>query len=452
MSSSRYQSKLFNFVYQQSQRLTEQWESTVRSLQDATIRSVEALLYPLYKLFQPDEWEGKRLQAAANPPATDAAIQQVLEEVQNLPCAAVTPSQTDLSVSPFVWFGQLWEKFVHKPPQALPPEGKLQYHIPEVRAIACQVSKRDLVLVTPDNRILDVLNPQQQAKLTDKINQEVAEYWYLVKLAGLNAQKVPQLPTTSLPQPPKVVGFLDHFLANLEVKTIIPIQQRGQEIIHQTQTQLYILLSGKNQPVTRGQNNAEDLENQQPSISELIEAAINYFFGTQPRQQILKDFTPENIRRNILPENQQFPERNLLNSSNDSWLTWDDLFGNMEINQNPVSTISSVEKFQPTPAQDNLPKPQAREVLGWTRRFTNSAKSNQSTSKENSRSSQAEFYQQFTPQLEAEQDWIDTSAKFLGYEKHPLEQVLEWLDLAMAWIEQMFLNLVYFCRGLLLGK
>jgi hypothetical protein len=49
-------------------------------------------------------------------------------------------------------------------------------------------------------------------------------------------------------------------------------------------------------------------------------------------------------------------------------------------------------------------------------------------------------------------DWIDISATSLGYEKHPLEQILEWLDQSILWIEQIFTNMIYFFRGLLLGR
>ncbi|MFM9160951.1 MAG: hypothetical protein ACKOPK_24285, partial [Dolichospermum sp.] len=35
-SSNRYQSKLFNFVYQQTRRLTQTWENIFKNLQVAT--------------------------------------------------------------------------------------------------------------------------------------------------------------------------------------------------------------------------------------------------------------------------------------------------------------------------------------------------------------------------------------------------------------------------------
>ncbi|NJO53285.1 MAG: hypothetical protein HC840_32130 [Leptolyngbyaceae cyanobacterium RM2_2_4] len=33
--------------------------------------------------------------------------------------------------------------------------------------------------------------------------------------------------------------------------------------------------------------------------------------------------------------------------------------------------------------------------------------------------------------------WIETEATLVGYVKHPLEQILEWLDSGMVWIEEI---------------
>ncbi len=37
----------------------------------------------------------------------------------------------------------------------------------------------------------------------------------------------------------------------------------------------------------------------------------------------------------------------------------------------------------------------------------------------------------------------------MGYEKHLLEQLLEWLDRAMLWLEKIFVNMLHFLQGLL---
>ncbi|NEO43957.1 MAG: hypothetical protein F6K55_07390 [Moorea sp. SIO4A3] len=43
--------------------------------------------------------------------------------------------------------------------------------------------------------------------------------------------------------------------------------------------------------------------------------------------------------------------------------------------------------------------------------------------------------------VEPNQDWIDTKATPEGYVKHPLERVLEWLDITMLWIEELVVKI-----------
>ena len=38
-------------------------------------------------------------------------------------------------------------------------------------------------------------------------------------------------------------------------------------------------------------------------------------------------------------------------------------------------------------------------------------------------------------------DWIETKATPTGYVKHPLEQLLEWLDIAMLWLEKLLIKI-----------
>jgi hypothetical protein len=47
--------------------------------------------------------------------------------------------------------------------------------------------------------------------------------------------------------------------------------------------------------------------------------------------------------------------------------------------------------------------------------------------------------------LDVDPDWIETKATPIGYVKHPLVRVLEWLDRAMLWLEDI---LVKFWRWL----
>ena len=434
-SSNRYQSKLFNFVYQHSRRLTQKWENTVKNLQVATGLGVGSLLYPLYQLWQQNGTENQL--HSATPPSSDAPIQIILDVVKNLP-----PGDANLPTSPktnpFTFLGSLWEKIFPKP-NFPTSENTLQQHIPTVQGIAIELQTRNLVLVSADNRIFDVFTPQQNVKLADRINSEVSEYRYSLQLIAHQQKELlpkidqllnkltdedPIIAQKSLLNPIKLFGFLDKLVANLETTALVPVQQRSQEIIHN--------LTIKN----------DSLRPQKSQIYDLILAAINYFFGGRNNYQIGGNFAPDKLPTK---------SNNQLNNSDvvgDPWLTWSDLFG--ETNRNieqiePVfASISEkivddmdVNNFQPSQPKWDLLNSRSK-----TDQKAPKSKNEQFSGKSNQTSQEFNF----------KPDWIDISATSLGYEKHPLEQILEWLDHSILWIEQIFTNMVYFFRGLLLGR
>jgi hypothetical protein len=484
-SSSRYQSKVFNFLNQHSQRLTQQWENTIRHLQVATKWSVEALLYPLYQIFQPDELEGKRLQTKANqpqpqlqlethPPA-DAPIQHVLELIKNLPSVAASDSQTSQNVNPLAFLRNTmwevatrlgWRKAVKNKPhiessitQSPQPENTLLYNLSTLQGIAVKLDNRHLILVSEDNRIFDVLTIQQQVKLADKINSEVTEYWDSFKLAHATKEQellpeidgfLSKLTSNTNPgvadvterrlteniqsYPSQIFALLDTALAKLEAKTLVPVKQRSQEIIQLAKTQLDIFIYGKDSGEARRDItvNAGDLENLILDISALIEAAINYFFGSREIPQTTEDETlPELPTKpvNQVLKNNQLQESDL---TGDLWLTWGDLFGGLAINE------INADEFNQILASDSFTEDTQQCLFKCKQSTKSTPHSHDENGIETAR-----------PQYQLEPDWIETTATFLGYEKHPLEQILAWLDHVMLWIEMIFMNMIYFFKGLL---
>ncbi|QSJ14803.1 hypothetical protein JYQ62_23280 [Nostoc sp. UHCC 0702] len=538
-SSSRYQSRLFNFVHQQSRRLTQQWEYTFRHLQVATKKGVDVLFYSVSQLFQSVGSSGKTLYTKESqprlklqpsdrdfqpetPPNADIPIQHVLESVQNFASevAIVTPPTTqelgekkDVSFSPqpLVPLKSWWQKFFHRPttnaslPQSLTikdnsaqsltlstKEDSLKRHLPVVRGIATNLVNRNLVLVCTNNEILDILTPQQQAKLQDRIISEVAEYWHswqlveaqketnllpeinqlLAKLTGENTANMLALSegTSKVLLNTGIIEFLDAVVANLEANAIIPVQQRSQEIVRVTQNQFNIFIYGKEQLTARGNIAvSDDLETHKLNLQALIAAAINYFFGvSQDKQLEMGNFDGQSQnklrdrRTMILPKNSKLQNEGLVA---DPWLNWDDLFGNSQtIAQMPITSSSSKKSaLASSPSTKLSPKnklpvqpPKAGSGLVQRKKTSQNITPTQNTSKKvtsaNSESREGEVSQQQFSQnskVEAKPDWIEIKATSMGYVKHPLEQVLEWLDSAMLWLEKMFVNIFHFLQGLL---
>ncbi|MHC5936880.1 hypothetical protein [Nostoc sp.] len=542
-SSGRYQSRLFNFVHQQSRRVTEQWEHTFRHLQVATKWGVEVLLYPVYLLFQSSESSGKTLQTKEPqtrlklqpndndfPPETlpnvDSPIQHALEALHYLSSDefASTPAKTSELFNPLALVRVFRLKFVDNNANLTQPsnitenkagslnpsqlENALKQHLPIVRGIATNLMNRNLVLVTADNEILDILTPQQQAKLEDRIINEVAKYWQswrliiaqketqllpqidrlLAKLTDGNPAQIPVLAEgipKDLLNTDKLLAFLDTAVAKLELNALVPVQERSQEIVQVAQTQLNIFLYGKEQLANKGEiaTTADDLETHKLNLQALIEAALNYFFGVGSRKTLEPTTSDERLPGKLLSSRlrkalSRSPQLENQDLKNDPWLTWGDLFGDTETvvdkpvtlsqNRNPALTPSlSVGHFP----QKNLSvkQPKVESGLVGRKQPTSNLASSQKTSgkvasikqtqarisqiKGESRKGeilQQQFHQ--SSQVEAEPDWIETKATSTGYEKHPLEQLLEWLDHVMVWLEKRFVKIFQSLRQLWLGK
>ena len=437
--SNRYQSKLFNFVYQHSRRLTQTLENTFKNLQLATGSGIGSLLYPLYQLWQ-QNGTVKKLQSAT-PPTSDAPIQIILDVIKNLP-----PGETDIPTSsqtnPLTFLGSLWKK-IFPQPNSPTPENTLQQHIPTVQGIAIELQTRNLVLVSADNRIFDVFTPQQNVKLADRINSEISEYRYSLQLIAHQQQQLlpkiddllnkltddhPIIAQQPLLSPLKPFGFLDQLIANLETTALVPVQKHSQEIVKNFQSQVNDLTI-----------NHDHLKPQQQSISNLILAAINYFFVVRNTYQLDSNSSGETPQSNpdfekIVSATNQL---NIGDTSEDTWLTWNDLFGNTPTNIEELSDNNDVNKLPQSQIRWGLPR--IRTTMGQQP----PQPKNDEFTQTGSQTSQ-EF--NFKP------DWIDISATSLGYEKHPLEQILEWLDYSILWIEQILTNMIYFFRGLLLGR
>ncbi|MFN6463210.1 MAG: hypothetical protein RMZ41_015555 [Nostoc sp. DedVER02] len=545
-SSGRYQSRLFNFVHRQSRRVTQQWEHTFRHLQVATKWGVEVLLYPVYLLFQSSESSGKTLQTKepqtrlklqpndtdfqSEIPNADIPIQKVLEAANYLLSdeTVSTPEKTSKSFNALALLGVFRPKFVDKTSKdnvsltkyssitenkavilnPLQLENTLKQDFPIVQGIATNLINRNLVLVSIDNEILDILTPQQQVKLEDRIINEVANYWQhwqlviskketellpqidrlLAKLTDGNTTKVPALAegiSKDLLNTERLLVFLDIAVAKLESNALIPVQERSQEIVKIAQTQLNIFLYGKDQLAARGEiaTTTDGLETQTLNIQALIEAALNYFFGVGNKRTLEPTTNDEQLPSKLLSSRfrKALSKSSVMDNQDlgiDPWLTWNDLFGDTEtvadksvrgsqVQNSALAASLSVRHFP----QKNLTVKQPKIGSGLVQRkqTVSNLASSQKTSRKiasakqtqtrisqtTSSSRKGEILQQQFPQssqVEAQPDWIETKATSTGYEKHPLEQILEWVDYVMLWLEERFVRIFQSLRQLWQGK
>ncbi len=516
-SSNRYQSRLFNFVHRQSRHLGDRLDSTFRHLQVATNWSLQALLYPVVLLMQKAiESAGKQLHPQApqkqlqtnnihsqpeTPPSVDTPIQRVLQAVSEVEDNQTTRQKDTENVNKsFLGFRE-FKFFPNQPSASSLTSSSTVTDIPKrhaiaVQGIATQLENRHLVLVTAENEILDILTPQQQEKLQNRIIGEIADYWHYWRLATekQDTQILPEIErllqkltgnsntTLALPEAmqtqalvnhEEVLAFLDASVAKLESNTLTPlsratltVQQRSHEIIKVAQTQLDIFLYGKELTV-RG----EDIESDRLRIQAIIEAAVNYFFGERTGKKLDASPPVSNIFQ-ALPVSRQLPNQNLLA---DPWLNWDDLFGDFEpIHEEVPQTTNPALPANQSPkylqnwlnSYQNIPKKPASGLVKRQKPTTDLTRTEKASGKvaaiksteskishfETNKGEVAQKQRFQTTEIDAKPDWIETKATSVGYEKHPLERILAWLDAALLWLEEKFVKLFQSLQQFWVGK
>ncbi len=438
--SVRYQSRLFNFVRQQSRRLGESIQHKLRHLQVATKWTLEAILSSVYLMIE------KAFESAGRQLQPEKQRRQLQLQAHDIESHIETSPSTDTPIQRVLEAVEKQQYRVLKP------------HLPVVRGIASELVSRNLVLVSNENEILNILTLQQQEKLQDQIITEVASYWrywrlseekdetemlreierLLTKLTD-DSDIVDQMPALStetgsipvrriakrlevwgytnkvrlrgLPEtraggfslhsrdfqslgiysqnPYPALTLLNAAVAKLKSNTLVPmqsaklaVQKRSSELIQVVQSQLNIFLYGKEQ-LTKSAPAAVSTLN----IQALIRAAINFFFGD------------------------------------------DGAIGFAAALRAIAQRQKSTRDL--TPTQKTLAK------------IASAKQTALSVSQLESESNKEEIFLQQshqTTEVEAKPDWIETKAKTIGYEKHPLEQILAWLDSVMLLLEEIFVK------------
>jgi hypothetical protein len=503
-SSGRYQSKLFNFFHSSSQRISSNVGQTWRKVKVATNWSLEALLYPVFLLIQKAvDSAGKQLNpqvetnqnqlnsqedednsSSTNLLIADTPILNLLEMVRNLPSRQNTSnlSSTEEKIN-YVEYHQKTDI-----------NDAVKSYLPQVQGIATHLKNRHLVLVTSDNKILDILTLKQQQRLQDKIISEITEYCHSWRLL-VEKNKTNLLPeinqllnkltaSTDEVEIKPYLTKLDTVIAQIEVSTFFPIsrtlnvigqtlkQQLGKFIYgEETDSQALVPVARKtlrqqisqfvssnqtysprqlpvvgqkirqqlskfipNSEITK--SNQTDLESQKLKVLDLIQQAIDYFFGFQSTPQLGGNQNIDtSVRRKLFskPIKAALPQSEYVEETEDLWLTFDDLFGEeieietgvIEDSQKPNSKL--LKEYQ---TGGNL-------VKGSSKNDSNLVSHQRITLPQPEKSG-----------IGNQPDYIEISASTVSYEKHPIEMILEWLDLIILWLEERIANALRFLKRL----
>ncbi|MBD1910375.1 MULTISPECIES: hypothetical protein [unclassified Leptolyngbya] len=227
-SSGRFQSRVLSEISRQSLKLRDRLERLVRHTRMAATWTAQVLLYPIYVGFQSLRMASRQLSQASHSPrsplkALVAAFRRVTGQPTSPPAkplSASTPIFRALAAVEELGLplalpladevlGQLPSRQSRALPGTLAMakgQGSSAVAAPTVtvRALASSLETRSLVLISPENEVLDVLTPDQHDFLRRRIADALADYWRDRRELTLAEARV-------LPLPPPLIS--DNLLA-----------------------------------------------------------------------------------------------------------------------------------------------------------------------------------------------------------------------------------------------
>ncbi|MBD2042321.1 hypothetical protein [Microcoleus sp. FACHB-672] len=302
--------------------------------------------------------------------------------------------------------------------------------------------------------------------------------------------------------PDRAIVVVDRTVAAVETLSLpsvsaltIAFKNRSHGLLEQAKKPFIALVTDSfDNPLPAETEKSASLQNDPLKVQALIQAAVDYFFG--PRGGQLTGEADEDWQLPAgaqIPENQlavgntrrQLPQTAQFNSEPDPWLSLGDLFGKpASYSTAGTSTyeLSGSEDEQPNLALPFSPTknvPVGKSIRNLAKRYlkrkselvsqpqdTSSVTSTQTTSSEgiapvNAKPATPTIKKQNQPlpaatsetpptvaqltsrrsSIQHTPDWIETHATSVGYVKHPLELLLEWLDRAMFWLEELALHI-----------
>ncbi|MGP1387514.1 MAG: hypothetical protein ACTS2F_28390 [Thainema sp.] len=538
MSSGPYQSRLLNFLLRQSRQLADKSSETARRLKIATVWGAQAMLYPIYALFQTTRIAGKQLgpvgrfmarfqlgsakTADTNPdhpsanseqpndawlnddteiptlPAPDAPVFNVLQAIKALSLPKVQQRSVKLTV-------QATQTLDGQPAAGIldmPDSAELATQRTQIRGIASQLLNRALVLISDRNEIIDVLSNAQQQQLRTRIIWELEQYDHQiqqVRLLGQTQIRAEALPGNGIrgllpvrrfqqlmawvQQSPMAVGLnifqesallpspiaspqtalprtvaqslrlpvpdqLDYTMARLEAADISPIVdsttslfQRGKawflkHFNRSLSSELAVshVSDANSKTAPANPDPAQDWELYAPKPS-------------MPPSWLAKLAQPRSLIRRSQPAGSpEMTEPNLDELSQK-------VRSHIANNRRPSSPYSQSAAIFSFGASLTAPtETQSQSTNRTTQRTEAAALTNpqptpmQSSSTATTTPSAGLSHPEQTSVPDV--TWLEAKVSFVGYVKHPLERILEWLDRIMLWLEDRLINLGKWLRQL----
>ncbi|WP_416666251.1 hypothetical protein [Egbenema bharatensis] len=368
------------------------------------------------------------------------------------------------------------------PPSSLSPQSSV---LSPIQSIASLLDTRSLVLVSTDNQLLDILTPDQQTQLYRRMIWELADYYHQQKALGLQQPVALKSPVVNnfLPLPAdrpnallpiRVFHGLMAWMQTSPVAIAANLFQESQLVsLHPAEISGSRSVQERPQLPAASGNSLRSAELPWLSLKEIFQGLGDRVSSQQvssqqalsqqaspqtPSQPLLTRFinwlkpgaiapstagSPSGTIADSLAHTQ--PDRNAP-AQPSPWLTVEDLFGKIRTFQTQ-SNPSEDWELHDTAQSNRLIKHQAATLKTADPSQPLSVAPTTSAATlskvDNTASAETDLALSITT--------IEAEVSLVTYVKHPLEQVLEWLDRGMVWIEERVAKVLGWWRDRLKG-
>ncbi len=449
--SGNYQSRVFTFINKRTDRLKDTCAKGLRHLKVAVVWTGQILLYPLQLLARAIEIFPPQLvplppQKSLPQPAADINIEQALDLVVEAGYPIEISQQGELAavddwsiIDENIWntgYGMTAPKShdaIYHPRAA----GRVRSKKPLIRGISSLLSDRQLVLVTTENELLDLLTISQQQEIRRRIGIDIAIGWHQWRASQLAAsQSSPQI---SSHERPLLQNQADDRWLEIEGQNLTAQSLLSQAKADAKERDL--------RPPTLRDRLHNWLQNLNPTQAEprdvgspvLELPASQYPFTPQP---------PKNNRFLDLPqlppivESEPAPSQDnrileSIGSLSPNWLkNWfsyyrDYLYIPSKIDDRIVHQPS---EFKLVPIE---PAPQKVRYTDLTKKQTTSIEIQANDLERDA----GKITKQIDREIEYAPDWIEAESELIGYSRSPLARFLAWLDRIFLAIENWLIKI-----------
>ena len=499
--SGNYQSRVFTFINKRTSRFKDTCAQGFRHIKVAVVWSGQALLYPFHllaqttKLFQPQITPPAESPVLA--PVSDINIEQALELVVDAGYPIVIAERGSVTVADS-WGGSRqqsvttssraivvsadssnlgyydsdtddWEIASYSPRRSQQVVTKK----PIIQGLSSLLIDRQLVLVTTENEILDILTSSQQQEIRRRIGSDLAIEWYqwstgeiLVGGASLfssgrgsaNAERLP-IPDGRLSPTQKENRHSPAQLVGTQQLSLTTGSDRPQLAIASGEDRSPNLLD-------RFQDWLQNLTVKSSSTTESSDINLDRITSELPRQiaPASYDFTPQPPRIDRFLDLPQLPpiheSESLIAPTNPiqqkliefrpEWLkSWWSYY--REYLSIPATDFDEFERGQliHQPAEFQLTRIEERgessisHLASGDRSIVHDGSriSEVTHNQHQSRQSSGKLDRRIFQNVEHNPDWIETEAEQIGYSRSPIAQLLEWIDRLFLQVENWLIKI-----------